>query len=64
MSKHWQSFGELNNSDAFQQSVKDEFKEELPFEADDKGLLAAKEMVLQGSLSAQCQSLYQHLYLK
>ena len=40
--KYWQSFGELNNSDAFQQSVKDEFKEELPFEADDKGLLAAK----------------------
>jgi histidine ammonia-lyase len=27
-------------------------------------IAAAKEMVLQGSLSAQCQSLYQHLYLK
>jgi MoCo/4Fe-4S cofactor protein with predicted Tat translocation signal len=33
--KHWQSFGELNNSEAFQQSAKDEFKEELPFEAED-----------------------------
>jgi molybdopterin-containing oxidoreductase family iron-sulfur binding subunit len=34
MSKHWQSFGELNNSEAYQQSLKDEFKEELPFESD------------------------------
>lgn len=34
--KHWQSFGELNNSEAYQQSGKDEFREELPFEADDK----------------------------
>jgi len=33
--KHWQSFGELNNSEAYQQSTKDEFKEELPFEAAD-----------------------------
>ncbi len=40
--KHWQSFGELTNSEAFQQSAKDEFREELPFEADDKGLLEAK----------------------
>ncbi|MFY7965939.1 MAG: TAT-variant-translocated molybdopterin oxidoreductase [Chitinophagaceae bacterium] len=34
MSKHWQSFGELNNTEAFQKSLKDEFKEELPFESD------------------------------
>ena len=27
-------------------------------------IAAAKEMVLQGSLSAQCQTLYQHLYLQ
>ena len=41
--KYWQSFGELNNSEAFRQSSKDEFREELPFEfADDKGLLQAK----------------------
>ncbi|MDE3236963.1 MAG: TAT-variant-translocated molybdopterin oxidoreductase [Bacteroidota bacterium] len=40
--KYWQSFGELNNTEAFQQSAKDEFREELPFEADDKGLLEAK----------------------
>jgi molybdopterin-containing oxidoreductase family iron-sulfur binding subunit len=33
--KHWQSFGELNNSEAYQQSAKDEFNEELPFEAAD-----------------------------
>jgi len=39
--KHWQSFGELNNSAAYQQSVKDEFKEELPFESDNSGLLSA-----------------------
>ncbi|MBN8836794.1 MAG: TAT-variant-translocated molybdopterin oxidoreductase [Sphingobacteriia bacterium] len=37
--KYWQSFGELNNSEAYQQSVKDEFKEELPFE--NEGLLSA-----------------------
>ncbi|RFM30371.1 TAT-variant-translocated molybdopterin oxidoreductase [Deminuibacter soli] len=37
--KYWQSFGELNNSEAYQQSSKDEFQEELniPFE-DSKGL--------------------------
>nr|MCU0323310.1 TAT-variant-translocated molybdopterin oxidoreductase [Chitinophagaceae bacterium] len=40
--KYWQSFGELNNSEAFQQSAKDEFKEELPFESDNNGLLDAK----------------------
>ncbi len=37
--KHWQSFGELNNSDEFQQSVQDEFREELPFASGDKGFL-------------------------
>jgi len=40
--KYWQSFGELNNSEAYQQSVKDEFQESLPFEADDKGFLETK----------------------
>jgi molybdopterin-containing oxidoreductase family iron-sulfur binding subunit len=40
--KYWQSFGELNQSEAYQQSSKDEFQEELqvPFE-DSKGLLSA-----------------------
>ncbi|QEC67966.1 4Fe-4S dicluster domain-containing protein [Panacibacter ginsenosidivorans] len=33
--KYWQSFGELNNSEAYQKTAKDEFKEELPFEAED-----------------------------
>ncbi len=32
--KHWQSFGELNNTEAFQKSLQNEFKEDLPFEAD------------------------------
>jgi MoCo/4Fe-4S cofactor protein with predicted Tat translocation signal len=32
--KHWQSFGELNNTEAFQKSVQDEFKQDLPFEMD------------------------------
>jgi len=35
--KHWQSFGELNNSEAFQKAAKDEFKEELPFEGNEDG---------------------------
>src|SRR4030095_4292136 len=39
--KYWQSFGELNHSEAYQQSVKDEFHEELPFESDSKGFLNA-----------------------
>jgi molybdopterin-containing oxidoreductase family iron-sulfur binding subunit len=33
--KHWQSFGEKNQSDAFNKDVKDEFKEELPFATDE-----------------------------
>ncbi|HSC36551.1 MAG TPA: TAT-variant-translocated molybdopterin oxidoreductase, partial [Chitinophagaceae bacterium] len=33
--KYWQNFGELNNSDSFQQQSKDEFREELPFEGMD-----------------------------
>lgn len=35
--KHWQSFGELNNSEAFQNAAKDEFREELPFEGKEDG---------------------------
>ncbi|WP_369673619.1 TAT-variant-translocated molybdopterin oxidoreductase, partial [Enterococcus lactis] len=31
--KHWQSFGEQNQSEAYNKDVKDEFKEELPFVA-------------------------------
>ncbi len=41
--KHWQSFGELNQSEAYNKDVKDEFKEELPFVAEDgKSFLDAK----------------------
>lgn len=43
--KHWQSFGELHQSEAYQKDVKDEFREDLPFEADDsKGFLSAKAL--------------------
>ena len=42
--KYWQSFGELHHTEAFQQSAKNEFKEELlPLaDLDDKGILDAK----------------------
>ena len=33
--KHWQSFGELNQSEAYNKDVKDEFREELPFAEDE-----------------------------
>ena len=42
--KYWQSFGELNQTENFQQSAQNEFKEELlPLaDLDDKGILDAK----------------------
>jgi MoCo/4Fe-4S cofactor protein with predicted Tat translocation signal len=41
--KHWQNFGELNESEAYQESAKNEFKEELlPLEDLDEGLLNTK----------------------
>lgn len=42
--KYWQSFGELNNTESFQESTKNEFKEELlPLsDLDDKGILDVK----------------------
>src|ERR1700712_1191786 len=42
--KYWQNFGELNQSDAYQQTAEKEFKEELlPLEdLDNKGILDAK----------------------
>src|SRR3979409_1451024 len=41
--KYWQSFGERNESEAFQQSAQNECSEELPLEGmDGKGLLDAK----------------------
>lgn len=39
--KIWQSFGALGKSEGHQANVADEFREELPFEADDKGLMSA-----------------------
>ncbi len=42
--KYWQSFGELNQTDAYKQSSENEFNEELlPLEdLQDKGLLDGK----------------------
>lgn len=40
-SKIWQSFGQLNQSEAFEKAAKDEFQEDLPF-ASDGGLLDSK----------------------
>ncbi|HEX4372275.1 MAG TPA: TAT-variant-translocated molybdopterin oxidoreductase, partial [Puia sp.] len=41
--KHWQSFGQLTNSDSFKESSEKEFKEDLPMESfDSKGLLDLK----------------------
>ena len=41
--KHWQSFGERNNSEAYRKAAGDEFQESLPLEGlDGKGLLDAK----------------------
>ena len=41
--KHWQSFGELNQSEAYNKDTKDEFREDLPFVAEEgKGLMDAK----------------------
>ena len=41
--KYWQSFGELNESEAFQKSSADEFDSALPFtEEEDTGVLDAK----------------------
>ncbi len=44
MKKYWQSFGELNQTESFNQSAQNEFKEELlPLaDLDDKGILDAK----------------------
>ncbi len=41
--KYWQNFGQLNQTDAYNESTRNEFKEELlPLEDLDEGLLDAK----------------------
>ena len=40
--KHWQSFSELNQTQSFEESGKDEFREELPFYTDNVGVLESK----------------------
>ena len=39
--KIWQKFGELSNEDAVRKLAEDEFKEELPFEDIDGGIMDA-----------------------
>ncbi|MCU0388168.1 MAG: TAT-variant-translocated molybdopterin oxidoreductase [Chitinophagaceae bacterium] len=38
----WQSFGQRNQTEAFEELGQDEFREDLPMELDDKGILDAK----------------------
>ncbi len=38
----WQNFGQRNQTEAFEEQGQDEFREDLPTEQDDKGLLDAK----------------------
>ena len=41
--KYWQSFGELNQTQSFQEATENEFNEDLPLvDLDDKGILDAK----------------------
>src|ERR1700761_3391545 len=40
--EHWQSFGQKDGSEAFNQLAKDEFQENLPFVSPDEGLFDAK----------------------
>jgi MoCo/4Fe-4S cofactor protein with predicted Tat translocation signal len=40
--KYWQNFGEMHSSDAYEKDVANEFREELPFEQAEDGLLDAK----------------------
>ncbi|MCW3080702.1 TAT-variant-translocated molybdopterin oxidoreductase [Segetibacter sp.] len=40
--RYWQSFGELNKSNAYQSTANDEFQEDLPLVEEDKGVLDAR----------------------
>ncbi len=40
--KHWQSFGQKDDSEAFKKQTQDEFQEGLPFEEEEGGFLDAK----------------------
>ena len=61
--KYWQSFGELNQTNAFQQDAANEFKEELPFEAADNGMSSNRRDFLKylgfstaaATLAASCE---------
>lgn len=61
--KYWQSFGELNNTKAYNADAENEFKEDLPFEMDDSGAKAPRRDFLKylgfstaaATLAASCE---------
>lgn len=61
--KYWQSFGELNNTKAYNADAENEFKEELPFEMEDSGAKAPRRDFLKylgfstaaATLAASCE---------
>ena len=61
--KYWQSFGELNNTKAYNADAENEFKEDLPFEIDDSGAKAPRRDFLKylgfstaaATLAASCE---------
>jgi MoCo/4Fe-4S cofactor protein with predicted Tat translocation signal len=61
--KYWQSFGELNQTEAFQKDAANEFKEELPFEGADNGMSSNRRDFLKylgfstaaATLAASCE---------
>ena len=42
MKQYWQGFGQVNDPENFQKQVTDEFREELPFEDLNEGVMDAK----------------------
>ncbi len=63
MKKYWQSFGDLNNTKAYNEDAENEFKEDLPFEMDDTGAKAPRRDFLKylgfstaaATLAASCE---------
>jgi len=61
--KYWQSFGDLNNTKAYNEDAENEFKEDLPFEMDDTGAKAPRRDFLKylgfstaaATLAASCE---------
>ena len=61
--KYWQSFGDRNNTKAYNEDAENEFKEDLPFEMDDTGAKAPRRDFLKylgfstaaATLAASCE---------